>query len=153
MDTNLKNAISAMRKDIAELEKNQKNIKPQRKTVHYKGERTMHPWEAEAEAKENKGRLRLYYAAYNLLRGKNFEVTESSAKPIDKGFYMRTYGIYIYDEYVGKHPLCLYLSEINSILEDYGYTLKNYEEKKGYFGSTYRTPSIENYEEIVCVGE
>ena len=33
MDTNLKNAISAMRKDIAELEKKQKSIKPQRKTV------------------------------------------------------------------------------------------------------------------------
>ena len=140
MDTNLKNAISAMRKDIAELEKNQKNIKPQRKTVYFTGERTMHPWEAVEQARSNGFELRLYYAAYGLLRGKNFDVTENAAK---------------YEEYNGKrwHPLCDWLKEIDKILNKYGYQLKNYEEKENYWHQPYKSYDMENYEEVVCVSE
>ena len=161
MDTNLKNAISAMREKIAELEKEQKTVKPQRKTVHFTGERTMDHFDACNRVEINKHLLRLYYAAYNLLRGKNFDVTESNAKPLiyNTGMY------YAYpngkhgqhyttrEELDGKHPLCEYLSSINSLLEDYGYGLKNYEEKEYSWGGAYKTPSLENYEEIVCISE
>ena len=161
MDTNLKNAISAMREKIAELEKEQKTIKPQRKTVHFTGERTLSPWEAWCKVGDNKERLRILYAAYNLLRGKKFDITESNAKPLiyDRGmYYAYPKGIhgqyYTLDERCnGKHPLCDYLYEINQILDKYGYNLKNYEEKTDRWGCTSKVPSVENYEEIVCVGE
>ena len=161
METNLKNAISAMRKDIAELEKEQKSIKPQRKTVYVTGERTMPAWKAAEEVKDIKGRLRILYAAYNLLRGKGFDITERNAKPLiyDRSMYW-TYpnGIkgqrYTTDEALnGKHPLCEYLSQINGILQKYGYEFKNYETRKDTWGGEYRAVSVENYEEVICVGE
>ena len=138
MEENLKNAISAMRKDIAELEKKQKNIKPQRKTVHYTGERTMEPWEATYKAQINEGKLRMYYAAYGLLRGKNFDVTENSPKR---------------EEYYKYHPLCAFLSDIDKILNKYGYQLKNYEEKENWWHQTYKKYDEEKYEEVVRIGE
>ena len=161
MDTNLKNAIAAMREEIAALEKEQKNIKPQRKTVHFTGERTLSPWEAYCKVSDNKERLRILYAAYNLLRGKNFNITESSAKPLiyDRGmYYAYPYGIkgqhYTTDEYLdGKHPLCEYLSLINNVLQNYGYEFKNYETKTDRWGYACKSVSVENYEEVVCVGE
>lgn len=161
MDTNLKNAISAMRKDIAELEKKQKSIKPQRKTVYFTGERTMPAWKAAEEVKNIKERLRTMYAAYNLLRGKGFDITERNAKLLiyDRGMYW-TYPNGIHgqhyttnEELNGKHPLCEYLSQINSILQGYGYEFKNYETRKDAWGGEYRTVSVENYEEVVCVSE
>ena len=161
MEENLKNAISAMRERIAELENRQKEIKPQRKTVHFEGERTIKPCDATEEAKNNKYDLRLYYAAYGLLRGKGFEITENKARPLiyDKHMYWSyPYGLngqhYTTIEALdGKHPLCDYLDEINNILRNYGYEFKNYETKKDCWGGEYRTVSLENYEEIVCIGE
>lgn len=161
MDTNLKNAIAALREEIAALEKEQKAIKPQRKTVHFTGERTMTPLNAHLTVMSNKYDLRLMYAAYNLLRGKNFDITESNAKPLiyDRGmYYAYPKGIhgqyYTLDERCnGKHPLCDYLYEINQILDKYGYNLKNYEEKEDPWGYKVKKPSVEKYEEIVCVGE
>lgn len=138
MDTNLKNAISAMRKDIAELEKKQKNIKPQRKTVYYKGERTMDPETATVEALRNKGELRFHYAAYGLLRGKNFNITENAPKK---------------EEYCKYHPLCVFLPDIDKILNKYGYQLKNYEERENCWHQIYKKYDLENYEEIVRVSE
>jgi len=160
MDTNLKNAISAMREKIAELEKNQKNIKPQRKTVHYKGERTMKPWDAWFTALNNKYDLRLMYAAYNLLRGKGFDITESQSKPLiydPEKYWAYPHGCkgqcYTRDSWLeGKHPLCQYLSEINGILSSYGYEFKNRKTVKDSWG-TYEIISVDNYEEIVCTGE
>lgn len=138
MDTNLKNAISAMRMKIAEMEKEQKSTKLQRKTVHFTGERTMCTWEATERAQTNKGRLRLYYAAYGLLRGKNFDITEKNPKR---------------EEYYKYHPLCAFLPSIDKILNKYGYQLKNYEEKETYWHQNYKKYNEENYEEVVCVGE
>ena len=160
MEENLKNAISAMRKDIAELEKQQKNTKPQRKTVYYTGERTMSPCEAYWAVVDNKEKLRLLYAAYNLLRGKGFEITERNAKPLiyDRSMYWAyPYGLksqhYTVDEAMdGKHPLCEHLNEINNVLKNYGYEFKNYETRKDRWGGEYRAISLENYEEVVCVG-
>ena len=161
MDTNLKNAIAALREEIAALEKEQKTIKPQRKTVHFTGERTMSPYGAWCKVGDNKERLRILYAAYNLLRGKKFEITESNAKPLiyDAGMhYAYPYGIkgqhYTLDEWLdGKHPLCEYLGLIGDVLQNYGYDFKNYEEKTDRWGYKVKKPSVEKYEEIVCVGE
>lgn len=161
MDTNLKNAISAMRMKIAELEKEQKSTKPQRKTVYFTGERTMTPFNAYLTVMDNKGRLRIMYAAYNLLRGKSFDITERNAKPLiyDRGMYWaHPNGIHgqhytTEEELNGKHPLCKYLNQINSILREYGYEFKNYETRKDAWGGEYKTVSVENYEEVVCVSE
>ena len=150
-----------MRKDIAELEKEQKSIKPQRKTVYFTGERTMSPFDAWCRVGNNKYDLRLMYAAYNLLRGKGFEITESNSKPLiyDRGMYWAyPNGIHgqhytTREELNGKHPLCEYLSEINSLLQNYGYEFKNYETRKDAWGGEYKTVSVENYEEVVCAGE
>lgn len=68
MDTNLKNAISAMRKDIAELEKKQKSIKPQRKTVYFTGERTLHPWQASEQAKANKEKTQVVLCGLRVIK-------------------------------------------------------------------------------------
>ena len=161
MDTNLKNAIAAMREEIAALEKEQKAIKPQRKTVHFDGERTMHPWEAYCKVLDNKERLRILYAAYNLLRGKNFDVTEKNAKPLiyDWGMYY-TYPQGIkgqhytrYEWLDGKHPLCEYLSLIENVLDNYDYKFKNHETEKDCHGYEYKTVSPDKYEEIVYIGE
>ena len=138
MDTNLKNAISAMREDIAELEKEQKSIKPQRKTVYFTGERTMPAWKATDNARKNKEELRLFYAAYGLLRGRNFDVTENHPKR---------------EEYYKYHPLCAYLPKIDEILTKYGFQLKNYEERENYWHQVYKKYNEEAYEEVVCVGE
>ena len=138
MDTNLKNAISAMRKDIAELEKEQKSIKPQMKTVHYTGERTMKPYQAAEKALANKENLRLYYAAYGLLRGKSFEVTENNPKR---------------EEYYKFHPLCAFLPSIDKILNKYGYQLKNYEMRENWWHQLYKKYNEEHYEEVICVSE
>ena len=153
MDTNLKNAIAAMREEIAALEKEQKNIKPQRKTVHFTGERTMHPYTAAEQVKTNKDKLRLYYAAYGLLRGKNFDVTENKARPLDRDYYYNTFGIWVNENLIGKHPLFLHLNEINDILRNYGYEFKNYETKTDVWGGTYKTVSTDKYEEVICIGE
>ena len=153
MDTNLKNAISAMRKDIAELEKKQKETKPQRKTERFKGERTMPAWVATDQARANKEKLRIFYAAYGLLRGKNFNITERNAKPIELDKYYEQTGRWLNNDLAGKHPLFVYLNEINNTLKTYGYQFKNYEEKKDRWGYTYKSVSFENYEEVVCVSE
>jgi len=161
MDTNLKNAISAMRKDIAELEKEQKTLKPQRKTVHFTGERTMSPLDAFWTVRGNKEDLRILYAAYGLLRGKNFNVTEKNTKPFiyDEGMYY-AYPDGIHGQFYtchewenGMHPLISKLCLIDEILRKYGYQFKNYEERKYAWGGTFKTPSIKNYEEIVRIGE
>jgi hypothetical protein len=121
----------------------------------------MSPFDAWCTVGGNKEKLRLMYAAYNLLRGKGFEITERSAKPLiyDRSMnWAYPCGLkgqhYTADEAMdGKHPLCDYLYEINQILDKYGYNLKNYEEKTDQWGYTSKVPSVENYEEIVCVGE
>ena len=161
MDTNLKNAISAMRSKIAEMEKEQKNYKNQRRTVRLVGERTMPAWVAGENSRELTKTLRIWYAAYGILGGKKFEVTENNAKPLihDRDMYysypdgLKGQHYTHYPWLHGKHPLCKYLSEINNVLETFGYKIKNYEENKDPWGYTIKTPSTENYEEIVCIGE
>ena len=161
METNLKNAISAMRMKIAEMEKEQKNNKNQRKTVRIVGERTKPAWEATVDAMALTEELRIWYATYGILRGKKFDVTENNAKPLEHDrdkYYSYPDGLkgQHYTNYPwlhGKHPLCQYLNRIGSILEDFDFKFKNYEEYKDPWGYTIKTPSIDNYEEIIYTGE
>lgn len=165
--------IKEFREQIAKLEKEQKTIKPQRKTVHFKGERTLTPYDAWVTAKHNKELLRAMYAAYNLLRGKNFYITEKNAKPIKLKDYYELFGIFLkhpstislnpinyinykYEKFEGKHPLTMYLIAINYYLENYGYRLPRVEiEYKRWNGEKYKTLDydIDNYEKIIHISE
>lgn len=149
MDTNLKNAIAAMHRDIAAMEKEQRNNKEQRKTVRFTGERIKPVWKAICDAQDLGDDLRLHYAAYGLLRCKNFDVTENQSKPVSsyiwKGLTAKRVD--------GLHPLCLRLEEVDKILGKYGYGLKNYEEEKTYLGTTIKYYDVEDYEEVVYISE
>ena len=146
MNENIKN----FRNEIAELEKAQKELKPQRKTENFKGERTINHWDAAENVRNNKFTLRMMYAAYGLMRGKTFEQIESAAKPLKWGEYYRDR--YASKELDGKHPLYLYLNEINEWLEKYGYKLP-YEEKESRWGTKTKTFDYEHIEATLCVSE
>lgn len=148
--------IKEFREQIAKLEKEQKTIKPQRKTVHFKGERTLTPYDAWVTTKHNKEILRAMYAAYNLLRGKNFYITEKNAKPINRKEYYELYGVYLNEKFEGKHPLTIYLNTINYYLEEHGYCIPRVEvECTRWNGEKYKTLDydIDNYEKIIRISE
>lgn len=152
----MKQEIIDFRKEIAALEVEQKNAKEQRKTVRFTGERTMKPYEAWCKALSNKDKLRAMYAAYGLMRGKGFNVTESAAKPLNRPDYYEQYGISLPAEFEGKHPLVLYLDMINAYLEKYGYTMPYEEEtRKDWMGKEIKRKKfdVERCEEIVRIGE
>ena len=147
MEQNIKNAIKSMREEIAALEKTQRNTKEQRKTVNFHGERTMTPLEACWKAQSNSENLRAMYAAYGLMRGKKFSQIENNAKPLN-----RDNGNWCSIELVGKHPLTLYLSQINKFLEKYGFGLP-FETKKNVWGQEYKSFNTENCEEVICLSQ
>ena len=152
----MKEIIKEMRKEIAELEKEQKTIKPQRKTVHFTGTRTIDPEDAYKKVIYNKFDLRIMYAAYNLLRGKKFEITEKNSKPIEIEEYYKLHGYYPNAKFEGKHPLTLYLSEINNFLNKYGYEIPyTLKETRNWFGEKVleKNFDLDNYEKIVCISK
>ena len=141
--------IKEFRQEIAKLEKEQKELKPQRKTVYGPVEMKVHPSVATESVRRNKHELRIMYAAYGLMRGKPFSKTESAAKPLmgdDERF------AYVPLELRGKHPLYLFLREINEWLEKYGYKLP-YEEKENRWGQKVKAFDYENIEKAVCISE
>lgn len=71
-------AINTLKTDIKNLSKEQRILKNQRKTVNIKGERTMVPWQAIQRHGINRGRLRIMFAAYGLMRGKSLEEIETN---------------------------------------------------------------------------
>ena len=89
-----------MKSDIKELAENQKFLKNQRKTEKLVGEREMPARDARWAHEENREKLRAMYAAYGLMRGKSFSVTENK-----------------YPE--ENHPLYGYEFQINKLLESY----------------------------------
>lgn len=137
--------IKEFRQEIAKLEKEQKELKPQRKTVNRPEDATIHPCTAAEMVRSNKAELRAMYAAYGLMRGKKFNQIESEAKPLGEYYD----GMYVSSKLQGKHPLCLYCDEINKYLEKYGYKLP-YEEKENFWGQKIKAFDYEHIEEIVC---
>lgn len=102
METISKKKISLviLRENITVLEKEQRFLKNQRKTVNLIGERKIFNGQAQVKHIFNREKLRLMYAAYGLARGKNYSQIENA-----------------YPE--ENHPLKNYQSRIDKILEDY----------------------------------
>lgn len=146
MDTKRKDAIKKLQKEIAELEKKQKQFKENRKTVYFKGERLMEPWKAAMKVQETKFCLRILYAAYGLLRFKKFSQIESAFKPIKDYCYLNWHG-----DLSGRHPLYKYIYNINGVLNDYGYTMPY--ENVNFYGNNRKKIKIDECEEIVCLSE
>lgn len=112
----MKEEIKQLRQEIAALEVEQKNMKAQRKTVNLKVKRTVNPYTAAENVRNNRSELRMMYAAYGLMRGKTFEQIENS-----------------YDrENNDIHPLYGSCTYINSILNKYGYEMEHETEERWY---------------------
>lgn len=65
-----------LKSEIKKLVAEQMALKPQRKTVHFTGERTIPADQATLEVIVNKGSLRHLYIVYGLLRGKTLDQIE-----------------------------------------------------------------------------
>lgn len=61
---------STIKEAIKDLSQQQKELKPQRKTVHFKGTRTVEPGDATYKVDSNRYRLRHMFIAYAILKGK-----------------------------------------------------------------------------------
>lgn len=113
----MKEELKQFREEIAALEKEQINMKAQRKTVNLKVERTVDPYTAADRVINNRCKLRVMYAAYGLMKGRRFEQIENH-----------------YDKENNQiHPLYGIASSINDILNKYGYTME-YEEVQTWYG-------------------
>lgn len=131
----MKEEIKQLRQEIAALEKEQINMKAQRKTVNLKVERTVNPYQAADAVRSNREKLRFMYAAYGVLRGKTFEQIENS-----------------YDRENNQiHPLYGYGSKINEILKKYGYEMEHKDEKRWY--GTYQIFEKGCDEKVVRISE
>lgn len=124
-----------LREEIAALEKKQVELKAQRKTVNLKVKRTVNPYDAAQAVDENKPKLRVMYAAYGLMRGKRFNQVEN----------------HWVNENNEIHPLYGLASQINKILNKYGYTME-YTKVKTWYGE--KQEFKENCDEkVVRIGE
>lgn len=131
----MKEEIKKLREEIAALEEQQINMKAQRKTVNLKVKRTVSPYTAAQTVDENRGKLRIMYAAYGLMRGKRFNQVENQWDKKNNDI----------------HPLYGLASQINKILNKYGYTME-YTKVKTWYGE--REDFKENCDEkIVCISE
>jgi len=104
-----KPAIESLKADIKQSSALQRALKQQRKTVNLKGERIIEPDQASWKAYIGGLELRVKYAAYGLMRGKSFSVTENH-----------------YPE--ENHPLNKYQNAINKCIE---FHTQKVEEKVG----------------------
>lgn len=143
--------VKEFRQEIAKLEKEQRELKPQRKTVNGRPENaTVNPYTAAERVRNNKYDLRVMYAAYGLMRGRKFNEIENKAKPLVAGSYYD--GMYVAKELDNKHPLYLYLRSINEYLNKYGYEIPS-EERTNRWGETIKAFDYANCEEVVCLSE
>lgn len=69
-----------IKSEIASLVAEQISLKPQRKTVHFTGNRTVPADKAAYEVVINKGSLRHLYIVYGLFRGKTLDQIEPKRK-------------------------------------------------------------------------
>jgi len=78
-----------LKSEIKALAEKQRQTKEQRKTVNFKGTRSLNPKDAQLLALEQKSQLKHMYIAYALLRGKSIETainpeTEYSQRKVDE---------------------------------------------------------------------
>ena len=124
-----------LREEIAALEKKQVELKAQRKTVNLKVKRTVNPYDAAQAVDENRPKLRVMYAAYGLMRGKRFNQVENHWDNKNNEI----------------HPLYGLASQINKILNKYGYTMEYTKVKTWYGERNYFKEDCD--EKIVRIGE
>lgn len=124
-----------LREEIAALEKKQVEMKAQRKTVNLKVKRTVNPYDAAMAVEENKPKLRVMYAAYGLMRGKRFNQVENHWDNKNNDI----------------HPLYGLASQINNVLNKYGYTME-YTKVKTWYGERQEFKETCD-EKIVRIGE
>ena len=125
-----------LREEIAALEKNQKEMKAQRKTVNLKVKRTVDPYNAAMNVLSNREKLRVMYAAYGLMRSKRFNQVEN----------------HWVNENNEIHPLYWLAPQINDILNKYGYTME-YTKVKTWYGERNEFNKENCDEKIVRIGE
>jgi len=77
METIEKVNVKQLKEDIRVLAAEQKELRNQRKTVRFSGTRTMEPWEATMNHFHNRQKLRVMYAAYAILRGRELSEIDS----------------------------------------------------------------------------
>lgn len=131
----MKEETKKLREEIAALEKKQIEMKAQRKTVNLKVKRTVDPYSAAMNVLSNREKLRVMYAAYGLMRGKKFSQVENRWANNNNDI----------------HPLYGLASQINNVLNKYGYTME-YTKVKTWYGE--RNEFKENCDEkIVRIGE
>lgn len=151
--------IKKMREEIASMEKEQRIIKANRKEIipAVYGERKYPQWQAQSMAESKSEDLRVWYAAYGLMRGMRFTDIENNTEPLKVGYnsengYLSRY--YIGRELEGCHPLAYYEEQINKVLEKYGYKFEYEEEEEKEHQSTGgKIYKSRGYEKAVCVGE
>lgn len=132
-DSHRKEAIKKLKEKIAKAVEEQKIFKENRKTVNFKGERKYEPWEAAMRADNLSRDLRIMYAAYGILKGRNLIEIENYIPKSWKNTY---------------HPLMEYCIEINLLLKEYGYQSK----KWSRFDQRYKIKTISDYyDEIVRI--
>lgn len=71
---------------IKHLAAEQRNLKPQRKTVHFKGGRTIDSWEAKELVEKNKFTLRHMYIAYHKLRKPDVKMEKPKRAYVDQRY-------------------------------------------------------------------
>jgi chromosome segregation ATPase len=131
----MKEETKKLREEIAALEKKQIEMKAQRKTVNLKVKRTVDPYSAAMNVLSNREKLRVMYAAYGLMRGKRFNQVENHWDTKNNDI----------------HPLYGLASQINNVLNKYGYTME-YTKVKTWYGE--KQEFKENCDEkIVRIGE
>lgn len=80
----------------------QKTLKPQRKTVHFTGIRTVEPWQATSLHQINRYDLRHLYIAYGIMRGRtNNQIENRSYQPFNEAKVQQ-----ILDCYATKEVVC-----------------------------------------------
>ena len=100
METIVKYNTRKLKSEIKELAEKQRFFKNQRKTEKIKGDRFMSPSEAAWKHQIGRENLRLRYAAYGVMRGKLFSITENKFAE-------------------AEHPLIEFRTKIDKIVEEY----------------------------------
>jgi hypothetical protein len=75
-----KESIKVLKEAIKFRVADQKATKPQRKTVHFQGTRTLEPYVATLKHASNRWDLRHLYIAYGFMRGKTIDQIELKRK-------------------------------------------------------------------------
>lgn len=92
-------SIADMKSAIKQLSAEQKDLRPQRKTVHFQGTRTVPEWKATSQHQDNRYQLAHMFYAYSIMRGK--EPVPFKHKPLNNNLItkiLEKYGTLVHPE-------------------------------------------------------